>query len=213
MKKMKISGHSTVSEAGCIILDEERPRPSADAVVWRGQAPPGPGPRKCWLCGYEWTLEIGKEDVCPKCGRPNVIKEVNPLQVQYVFRDAVENAEEVLAKSKELLKQINVSSQPDLSVGDLSVVTAAKREKDAEWHEKNRAGLEGGSINIGDLTPTVAMDEKGLDELFVGSKMPMPAQSESQRLNAERIKAWKDKQAKVARIKRFMFEAEQAKEG
>jgi len=72
----------------------------------------------------------------------------------------------VLEISRRILKAYR-QKEPELTVGDLSVVTAEKKKRNEEWAAKkvNRAN----GATVGDLTPG-ADDHRDLQSLFVGKK-------------------------------------------
>ena len=167
------------------IVIQVRPKPGMekDAVQFRGQPPPGPGPRKCWACGFEWILEPGGEDVCPRCNRPNVIKEVKMPKIEYVFKERDSSPQEEIERSKRILQQLRSQGETSLTVGDLSVVTENKRERNLQWSRKPINNEQG--ITIGDLF-----------EGLRGGNIK-PSTSKSQRLQWKLIGDWQEKQRKI----------------
>jgi hypothetical protein len=155
-QKIKVAVESP-PRTGTIFIEEDqqdikilvRDKPEKDAVQWRGQPPPGPGPRKCWACGFEWVLLPGGEDICPRCNRPNVIKETEPMNIRFVFKEQPQHdssPEEEIKRSKDMLRP---RGETELSVGDLSVVKEKRRKEDQRWNSK-RVNCEG-DLSVGDL--------------------------------------------------------------
>jgi len=163
------------------IVIQVRPKPGMekDAVQFRGQAPPGPGLRKCWACGFRWVLEPGGEDVCPRCNRPNVIKEVEMPKIEYVFKERNSSSQEEIERSRRILQQLRSPGETSLTVGDISVATENKRERDLQWSRKPINNEQG--VTVGDL----------YEGLRAGDIKP--STSESQELANEMIRSWKEK--------------------
>ncbi len=186
-QKMKVA-----FETADYVVIQVRPKPGRDFVQWRGQVPPGPGPRTCWCCGFTWVLEPGGEDMCPRCGRPNAIKEQEPMNVRYVFKEQPQHdssPEIELGRSKDLLRP---QGETRLTVGDLSTVTEKRRKEDQRWNNK-RVNLEGG-LSIGDL--------------YEGRRLGdfKPHVSESQQIINEHIRKFKEKTYKKFLLKNAMYE-------
>jgi hypothetical protein len=97
--------------------------------------------------------------------------------------------EEEMQRTDRILRTVfwMPKQQTELTVGDLSIVTERKRQKDLEWSQKpvNCAS----DVTIGDLSIT-QKDNRGLDELYEGPKASdiKSYVSESQRLQWELIK-------------------------
>jgi hypothetical protein len=219
-KKVKIATESP-PRPGSIIIEEDqrnimilmRDRPEKDAVQWRGQQPPGPGPRKCWACGFTWILEEGQEDICPMCKRPNVIKEIDPLDIRYVIKEQPylqpdftrqlqhdASPEEEIKRSKNLLRS---PGETELTVGDISIVKEKQRKINQQWNQKsvNREG----DVSIGDLS-IIQESSKRLDELYEGRKASdfKPHVSLSQQIINEHIQDFKEKQYKKILLREAM---------
>lgn len=130
--------------------------------------------------------------MCPRCGRPNAIKEQEPMNVRYVFKEQPQHdssPEIELGRSKDLLRP---QGETRLTVGDLSTVTEKRRKEDQRWNNK-RVNLEGG-LSIGDL--------------YEGRRLGdfKPHVSESQQIINEHIRKFKEKTYKKFLLKNAMYE-------
>jgi hypothetical protein len=195
------------------VVIQVRPKPGMekDAVQWRGQPPPGPGPRKCWACGFKWVLLPGGEDICPRCNRPNVIKETEPMNIRFVFKEQPQHdssPEEEIKRSKDMLRS---QGETKLTVGDISLVMEKRRKEDQRWNRKPINNEPG--ITIGDLF-IYENDGRGLDGLYQGKKPydVKPSTSESQRIVNEHIRNFKEKQYKKLLEKQATYELRIEKE-
>jgi hypothetical protein len=174
-------------------------RSQKDVIVRRGEPPLGPGQRKCWNCGLRWILEPGQEDVCPRCGRPNVIE----------IADSIQRAKAEVLRAQSLLGNVSKPRDVSLSVGDLSLVTA---QKDSIETQIQRLEAKEDGLTVGDLSLVTArkrnLAKKGLDELYVGPKPAdfKPATSESQAIAARIMEAHRKKREEAFKIKQMMFE-------
>jgi len=141
--------------------------------------------------------------VCPRCSRPNVIKETEPMNIRFVFKEQPQHdtsPEEEIKRSKDLLRP---RGEKELTVGDLSVVKESKQKRDLKWSLKpvNCAS----DVTVGDLYEP-KKDNRGLNELYEGLK-PSDIRShvsESQRLQWKLIKDWKEKQRKIQEIRELL---------
>jgi len=146
---IKVEQDHPAADDYIVIQAMPKPGVAEDYVQWKGQPPPGPGPRKCWACGLEWILEPGREDVCPRCGRPNVIKQVAPQKIEVVFRERDTSPQEEIERSIKILQRLQSPGETSLTVGDISVATESKRERDLKWSKKPINNEPG--VTVGDL--------------------------------------------------------------
>ncbi len=93
-----------------------------------------------------------------------------------------------------------LKKQVELTVGDLSIAKERQRHRDLEWIKKPINN--DSDVTIGDLS-IAQKDNRGLDESHEDPKASdiKPCTSESQRLQWELNKDWREKQQKVQGIK------------
>jgi len=231
--------HEIMNEAEYIAVDPAKYKAAQDAcsgcsergsckdvIVKRGQAPPCPGERRCWSCGLRWILKLGEEDVCPRCGRPNVIPETSPPQkIEIVLKHRDETTGQVLQRSAKLLKQAKGVREVPLTVGDLSCVSSRKRSPE-EARQHLRTMNQG--LSIGDRS--IVTDNKDSIEnqvqraqaekrgLTVGDlsglyrdAIPQPTMSPSQEILSEMQAVHRKKRQEVLKIQEYMFNQQQEK--
>jgi len=156
------------------------------------------GPGGCRSFAIESTLQKPAQDVKLVESQRNVVSFPGPEK----YRHIPSTPKEELERAKGLLAFFK-PGMPELTVGDLSVVKA-QRGSPEQVRQRLRAIRDG--LTVGDLSAATDARErdagKGLDELFVGGKkVESNPLTESQRLNAERIK-----KAKEAAELRFRLE-------